>query len=340
MKPTDFSKYLSDFLGAYLPCSRNFSRNTISSYCDAFTLFLQFCRDYKSLPANKLTINDLTCSLVIEFLDWLESERGSGIATRNQRLAAICSFARYVQVETPSHMHELQKILAIPAKKAVEPVVTYLSAAELNLILQQPKTDSLHGRRDLVMLSVLYDTGARVQELCDLSVRDVRLEKPSYVILTGKGNKMRQVPLMKNTVTLLQQYLEEMRLRTPDKLDYPLFCNNQGKKFTRAGVAYILSKYVSAARTVNPELPQKVTPHVFRHTKAMHLLQADVNIVYIRDILGHVDISTTSAYARADTKMKRAALEKVQNISTPVSIPPWARDQDLLEWLKNYGKDL
>lgn len=190
------------------------------------------------------------------------------------------------------------------------------------------------------MLSVLYDTGARVQELCDLSARDVRFEKPAHITLTGKGNKSRQVPLLQNTVELLRQYIAEVGLGSPDKLDYPLFCNNQKKAFTRAGVAYILNKYTVMARTTNPQIPEKVTPHVLRHTKAMHLLQADVNVIYIRDILGHVDVSTTGVYARADTRMKRAALEKAQDISLPSSIPPWAKDQDLLEWLKNYGKDV
>jgi len=340
MKTTDFSKYLSDFLSVYLPRSRNLSRNTISSYCDAFTLLLQFYRDIKKLRVDRLSINDLNCSLVNDFLDWLETERNSSISTRNQRLAAICSFARYVQIESPANIHELQKILAIPAKKAVEPVVTYLSPDELRSILRQPNTLSVYGRRDLVMLSVLYDTGARVQELCDLSVRSVRFDKPAHITLTGKGGKSRQVPLLQNTVDLLRQYLSETGLDTTDKLDYPLFCNNQRKKFTRAGVAYILKKYAAMARVSNPQIPDKITPHVLRHTKAMHLLQADVNVIYIRDILGHVDIATTGVYARADTRMKRTALEKAHDISLPSSIPPWAKDQDLLEWLKNYGKDV
>jgi site-specific recombinase XerD len=237
-------------------------------------------------------------------------------------------------------MFELQKILAIPFKKAKEPVVSYLSADELKLLLEQPDTSSIYGRRDLVMLSVLYDTGARVQELVDLTVRNIRLENPAHITLTGKGDKSRQVPLLPKTVDLLRQYLAEMNLRTPDKLDYPVFTNNQKKEFTRAGVAYLLDKYAKMARTYNQLIPEKVTPHMLRHTKAMHLLQADVNIIYIRDILGHVDVATTGVYARADTKMKRAALEKADDTKLPSAIPPWAKDQDLLNWLKNLGKDV
>ncbi len=340
MKTTDFSKYLSDFLGVYLPRGRNMSSHTISSYCDTFSLFLRFCRDVKGIRADRLSLADFNSDLVTAYLKWIETDRKCSVSTRNQRLAAICSFVRYVQIESPRHMFELQKILAIPFKKAKEPVVSYLSADELKLLLEQPDTSSIYGRRDLVMLSVLYDTGARVQELVDLTVRNIRLENPAHITLTGKGDKSRQVPLLPKTVDLLRQYLAEMNLRTPDKLDYPVFTNNQKKKFTRAGVAYLLDKYAKMARTYNQLIPEKVTPHMLRHTKAMHLLQADVNIIYIRDILGHVDVATTGVYARADTKMKRAALEKADDTKLPSAIPPWAKDQDLLNWLKNLGKDV
>lgn len=340
MKATDFSKYLSDFLTVYLPKGRNMSPHTISSYCDAFTLFLQFCRDEKGIKADRFSMEDFTCDLVSKYLEWIETARKCGVSTRNQRLAAICSFVRYVQIESPRHMYSLQKILSIPLKKAAEPVVGYLSTDELKLILQQPDTSSVYGRRDLVMLSVLYDTGARVQELVDLKVGNVRIENPAHITLTGKGDKARQVPILPKTVDLLRLYLSEMRLLTPDKLEYPLFANNQKKKFTRAGVAYILKKYANEARMLNSAIPEKVTPHMLRHTKAMHLLQADVNIIYIRDILGHVDVATTNVYARADTKMKRVALEKGAVIDLPDSVPPWAKDQDLLHWLKNFGKDV
>jgi integrase/recombinase XerD len=164
MKTTDFSKYLSDFLGVYLPRGRNMSSHTISSYCDTFSLFLRFCRDVKGIRADRLSLADFNSDLVTAYLKWIETDRKCSVSTRNQRLAAICSFVRYVQIESPRHMFELQKILAIPFKKAKEPVVSYLSADELKLLLEQPDTSSIYGRRDLVMLSVLYDTGARVQE--------------------------------------------------------------------------------------------------------------------------------------------------------------------------------
>lgn len=168
----------------------------------------------------------------------------------------------------------------------------------------------------------------------NLTVRDVRLETPAKIKLFGKGRKYRDVPILPRTVAMLECYLKEHRLITADKLDYPLFFNRKRQKFTRAGVAYILSKNSSQLTTMNNT---HITPHVLRHTKAMHLLQAGVSIIYIKDILGHVDISTTEVYARADLEMKRKALEKLSEIS-PSTPPEWNTNTDLLTWLENFGK--
>lgn len=169
-------------------------------------------------------------------------------------------------------------------------MVEHLSPEAMQLLLAQPDRNSLKGRRDLTLLSVLYDTGARVQELIDLRVCDVFLDTPAVLQLTGKGNKTRRVPLMKNTVILLHRYKLEQKLDSPSKNEYPMFTNNQRNKLTKEGVAHILSKYVAAARKTSTIVPPKVRPHMLRHSKAMHLLQAGVNLIYIRDFLGHVDL--------------------------------------------------
>ena len=191
------------------------------------------------------------------------------------------------------------------------------------------------GRRDLTLLVVLYDTGARVQELVDLRVRDIRLVEPPTATLTGKGRKVRCVPLMSRTVELLRGYLEEKRLTGSEKADHPLFFNSRREPLTRAGVAYVVSKY---AKEVEKEgkvsLPPKVTPHVFRHTKAVHLLQANVNLIYIRDFLGHASVTTSEIYARADNRMKREALERAYAPTLPKDEPHWADDEKLLSWLR------
>jgi site-specific recombinase XerD len=179
----------------------------------------------------------------------------------------------------------------------------------------------------------LYDSGARVQELIDLRVCDVTLQTPAVLTLTGKGNKTRRVPIMKNTASLLQNYLLENKLDKPWKNEYPLFVNNQHHKLTREGIAYIISKYVASARKESTIVPPKVKNHMLRHSKAMHLLQAGINLIYIRDFLGHVDLKTTEIYARADTEMKRKAIENAYPDLIDPNLPDWNKDQTLLSWL-------
>jgi len=200
-------------------------------------------------------------------------------------------------------------------------------------ILEQPDKSSAKGRRDLTLLSVLYDTGARVQELIDIKIGNLTLESPSVVELTGKGNKVRRVPLMKNTVALVQAYLSGNNLDKPWKNQYPLFVNNQHKKLSKEGVAYILRKYVTMARVELSGIPKHVSPHVLRHSKGMHLLQAGVNLIYIRDFLGHVDIRTTEIYAITDTETKRHAIEKAYPDIISSEMPDWGKDKELLSWL-------
>jgi site-specific recombinase XerD len=215
-------------------------------------------------------------------------------------------------------------------------MVGYLTPAAMQLLLEQPDKNTHNGRRDLTLISVLYDSGARVQELIDTTVGDLVLQDPAIIILTGKGNKTRRVPLMKNTVALLKSYLLENKLDQHSKNKNPLFTNHQHQKLTEKGVAYIIAKYVAAARQTSTLVPDKVNPHMLRHSKAMHLLQAGVNLIYIRDFLGHVDIKTTEIYARADTEMKRKAIENIYPDIIDSQLPDWSKDQALLSWLSEF----
>lgn len=339
MKDNDFPKVLGHFLSVYLPSQRNYSKNTISSYCDTFKLLLQYLRSSKGLSPERVTLKHLDRESVLLFLNWLEETRHCSVSTVNQRLACIHSFFRYVQSERLDFLLECQKILSIPFRRKPSPAFAYLNADDLRLILEQPNCATRSGRRDLTLLSLLYDTGGRVQEIADLTVSSLRLEPPAQVTLIGKGNKARSVPLMEPTVCLLDGYLSENRLNSPHALQYPLFSNQRKEPLSRAGICYVLKKHAAMARKVKPFLPENITPHVFRHSKAMHLLEAGVNIIYIRDILGHVDVSTTEVYAKANLEMKRAALEKVSHISAG-NIPSWASDSDLLSWLSEFGKSL
>jgi len=334
MKPTDFAKALSNYLGMYLPGQRNVSSNTIKSYRDTFKLFLTYCCQQPChRSADKLRLKDIDKSLVLGFLDWLEQERHNGISTRNQRIACIHGFYRYMHIEDPAGLLQYQQILSIPSKKAPTATVAHLTPEALTLILAQPDLSTSSGRRDVALLSVLYDTAARVQELVDLKVRDVRFDPPAIITLTGKGRKKRQVPLMTNTESLVKQYIGEAFGDLAGASDKPLFSNRMRTKMTRAGISYIVNKYVKKARSTSLAIPEKVTPHVFRHTRAMLLLQSGVALIYIRDLLGHVDIETTEIYAKADTEMKRKALEGAYPDIVQSSLPHWTKDGDLLSWL-------
>lgn len=339
MKPTDFAYYLTNFLSSYLPGILGLSQNTIMSYRDTFTLFLEFCFKNKKIKPEKVSLEHLNRKLIEEYLEWLEKNRRCIASTRNVRLAAFHSFCRYLQMEFPDFMHPAQQILSIPMKKNKKISVGYITLEAIKYLLEKPDCSTKTGRRDMVLLSLLYDSGARVQELVDIKVRDIRTTYPSTAKLTGKGSKTRIVPLMKPMTNLLKSYLKENRLVEPHTFDYPLFINRSKNKLTRAGVAYIVKKYVTSAIKESPELfPETVSPHCFRHSKAMHLLQSGVNLIYIRDFLGHVDIQTTEVYARVDGEMKRKALEKNSHGIISNKVPAWQNDKKLMNWLKNLGK--
>jgi len=337
-KTNDFAFYLSLFLSKYLPGQRNLSVNTIASYRDTFKLFLIFCDDAKGLKPEKVTLNSVTRETITEFLEWIEKKRKCSVATRNQRLSAIHAFFRYVQKESPDNLFEIHKILQIPLKRKPKPLVSYLAADELKILFSQPDTNSKQGRRDLVLLVLMYDSAARVSELIDLKIRDIRLSSPAVVALHGKGSKTRLVSIIGKTKDHLAAYLEEHKkynwgIATQDA---PVFFNQQHKKLSRWGVSYILNKYVKMAKlNTKFNIDFDVTPHVIRHSKAMGLLQAGINLIYIRDFLGHCNVVTTEIYARADSEMKRKAIESAYMDLSPLDMPKWEENEDLMYWLQN-----
>lgn len=333
MRPTDFAIYLSRYLGDYLPNQRNVSPNTIKSYRDTFSLLIHYCKDVKKIQPERLNFDSIEPITLTDFLLHLEQVRGCKSRTRNQRLAAIHAFFRYLQSELPDRLVWCQRIMSIPFHRCEKRSIPYLTVSEIELLFAQPALSTDSGRRDALMLRVLYDTGSRVQELCDLRLRDVRLDSPPSVQLTGKGRKTRVVPLMKGTLNLLKPYIENARNGINDS--EPLFTNRAGQKFTRSGVTYLMDKYCSMARSANSGFTKDVSPHVFRHSKAMHLLQAGNSLSVIQAILGHVDIKTVGIYASADLEMKRKAMERTEPSAPKSQVPSWQRDQSLMSWLKN-----
>lgn len=339
MKPTDFSKSVADFLSRYLPGERGASKNTIASYKDTFILFLTFLKEIENIPAEKLTLSQITKEAVIKFLDWLEEERHCCTATRNVRLATLHSFFRYLQYQNPQNLMEWQRILSIPVKKTEKSTINYLSVEGIRLILESPNQSTKSGRRDLALLSLIYDSGARVQEIIDLTPSMVRLDPPCTVKLIGKGNKARIVPLLEQQVRFLKIYMTEQKLIQPHANMYPLFSNSRKEKLTRPGVNYILTKHAKQAREKEPSLiPEKLSCHCLRHSLAMHLLQSGVNLIYIRDILGHTSVQVTEIYAKTDSRQKREAIEKAYIDVTPEDTPSWLTNDDLLDWLKSFNR--
>ena len=219
-------------------------------------------------------------------------------------------------------------------------MVSYLTGDEMRILLAQPDIQTAKGRRDLVLLATLYDTAARVQELIDLKEKDIRLTKPLTMTLHGKGNKTRQIPISGKTAALLDGYLRSKRSDTGfSPGDRNIFFNQKNQPLTRWGVSYIINKYVdSAKKDPGFTVPFPITPHVFRHTKSVHLLQSGVNLIYIRDFLGHVDCATTEIYAKVDTEMKRKAIEAAyEDVLPHEELPSWTDDKNLMGFLNSLG---
>lgn len=338
MKSHDFAYHLTNFLTIYLPRNRNASQNTILSYRDTFSKFLRFCQDERKIAPEKLRIDMLNYQLIEDFLFWLNTSFGARISTQNQRLGAIRSFIKYLQIASPEHLLVCQGILALRSKRKSRPLVKYLTHDEIKCLLAQPNAKTWEGRRDLALLSLLYDSAARVQEICDITVGDIRINTPATVILSGKCRKSRIVPISSSVSELLTQYITERDLGLPGKAAQPLFQNRQGTPLTRGGISYILSKYMKRANETDSNLlSSKLTPHSLRHSKAMHLLESGVNLIYIRDFLGHEDINTTQIYARADPEVKRTAIIKAHTNNIAPQLPAWQDNPGLMKFLKSLG---
>lgn len=333
----DFSFLISSFLTNYLTNVRNLSPNTVISYRDSIVFLLSYMNDVCNIKPEKLKISDLSAERTKNFLTWLEEEKCCTIKTRNLRLVAIHSLFRYISLQRPEYMFQAQQILAIPAKKTNQPIVHYLQSAEIEKLLATPDSSSKKGLRDQALLCLMYDSGCRVQELADIKVRDLRLSFPEQVSLTGKGRKTRIVPLLKETSSILKKYIHVYKLDEISRQDTPFFFNVRGEKLTRQGITYILQKYADSANI------ESISPHVIRHSKAMHLTDADINPIYIRDFLGHSDLKTTHIYSKTSVVTKRKALEKLED-SKPLtkdedpSTTDWTSNESLMDWLRSLGK--
>jgi integrase/recombinase XerD len=337
-QPTGLGRCLVRFFQEYLPSLRGMSLHTIHSYRDSLVLFLQFSAKDTGHPVEALAIADFSADRVGQFLKFLEAERRNGIATRNARLAALHTFARFMIAEHPEHMEALQQVLGLPFKRGARMTpIEYLERSEIEVVLASIDRTTSSGRRDYAMFALMFNTGARVQEILDLHVRDLRLEPPCQVRLLGKGNKIRLCPIWPRTAQLLRDMIRNERATVDSLADQPVFLNRRGAAMTRFGVRYLLRKYVAAGAKKAPTLAEKrIHPHSLRHTTAIHLLKAGVDFATISQWLGHASLNTTMRYARADIDLKRQALAQV---FPDVLAPPKGgaflfHGNDLTGWLR------
>jgi site-specific recombinase XerD len=330
MKATPLPQLLHAFFHDWLAQQRNVSHHTVVSYRDSWRLFLRFVAAQKTKPVAKLSLSDLTEVEVLAFLQHLEQARKSSIGTRNCRLSALHSFFSFVADREPLATAQCAAVLRIPTKQAPRPEVHDLDEDEITAILAQPNRSKLEGQRDHVLLALLFNSGARIQEALDLTPQALRLESPFHVRLLGKRRKERICPLWPETVELLKAFLK----RKPRQENERIFVNRYGGPLGASGVRFKLKQYVAAAVEKVPSLAGKrVSPHKFRHATAISLVTAGVDVTVIRDWLGHASLDTTNIYARANLEAKRKALEKVDPSVRPGKPPRWKRETELLEWL-------
>lgn len=340
--PADLAgRWLTKFFTDHLAGERAASPRTVAAYRDAMKLLLIWFRDSERIPPEKLRLADIDRPRVLRFLDWLQEERCCSVATRNQRLAVIKSFSRYTAAEQPERLEQVTQILAIRQKKSPPPDLGHLSGDEIKSLLAEPGAGSPRAIRDTALLALAYDTAARVQELCDLDVADIHRSTPMTVRIRGKGAKIRYVPVMEQTARLITDYLEHRAQHPGVGADAdPLFDGPNHTRLTRSGIAKILTRHVSAVRAHDPDWAPgvPVTPHTLRRSRAMHLINTGVNLIYIRDLLGHADVSTTEIYARADAETKRKVIENAYESLSPDILPDWTLDTSLVNWLESLAR--
>ena len=332
MNKNAFSYHLTKYFAEYLPKQTAAAPNTILSYRDTFVQLMEFYKTEYQLPPEKLEYKEFSAERIESFLAYLEETRNISISTRNQRLAAIHAFFRYLQYRDPAGFEQCAQVLAVPFKKALVKPMNYMSVEEVKFLFSVPNQKESSQLRDLAIMVLLYETGARVQELIDLCPVDIRFSSTAIVELHGKGNKTRLVPVNADAAAIVRNYIRRCnRVNAAD----PLFVNRKGEKLTRAGIQYIIDKYVSTAHTQRLDLfRNRITNHCFRHSKAMHLLEAGVNLIYIRDLLGHTSVVTTEIYAKTNPKIKEEQLKK-HSASVEIS-QKYSKKQkeDLIDWLK------
>jgi site-specific recombinase XerD len=331
---TDLGPILYSFFEDYLKCQKGLRPGSMKSYRDSLKLFLLFLAEKTGRKVSRLTLADLTCAQVLTFLQSLETDRKNHVRTRNQRLATIRGFFDYLARRVPEMLKEAQSVAAIPTKRTAPAETFFLERDEMQSLFASLPSKGSSALRDRVLLLFLYNTGARVQEVADLRYKNLELNGQPRVHLHGKGNKWRVCPLWKETVVLLKQLVSEQNT-DPERA---VFTSLQGQALTRFGIYKIVRRHTRSLLK-STETRRRISPHTFRHTSAVHLLEAGVEVNVIRGWLGHVSLETTNRYAEINLRMKEAALQACQPPTSASSEaclrkPIWREDAELMKWLK------
>ena len=326
---------IRSFFEDYLICQKGLSAATIKSYRDGLRLFLGYLAEDRGCRITRLTITDLTAKQVTAFLNEIELKRNNHIRTRNQRLAGLRCFFSYLASRVPEALHEAERVDAIPRKRVAPAVMGFLERDEIQTLFSLLPRQGRFAFRDRVLILFLYNTGARVQETADLRTANLELSAAPRVHLHGKGDKWRVCPLWKETSQLLRQLLEQTgAIMCPEQA---VFASAQGQPLTRFGIYKIVRKHTQYLRERQSSTPRRISPHCLRHSTAVHLLEAGVEVNVIRAWLGHVSLETTNRYAELTLRMKTEALAQCEPPTQPsdasLGKPHWRDDADLLKWL-------
>ena len=328
-----FSYLVTTFFTAHLNAELGLSPNTVASYSDCMKLLVNYLCKRLEIESEAIDIQMISPERVLDFLDYIEKERGNSTTTRNQRLGAIKTFFHFLARTVPELMHANERIQAIKLKSMEHHPPPSLTVEEVDAILACPDPDTLLGARDKALLQLMYNSGARVQELADVTIADVRFDAPATVTVTGKGRKTRVIPLWEETVEILTHYLE-FRKQLGIASEH-LFLSSRGGPMTRFGIGRRVALHAQAAVAACPSLQgRKITPHVFRHTTALHLIEAGNDIFVVRDWLGHAHAKTSGQYVEISVERKRKALEKMPppDGGKPPETPQW-KQPALMEFL-------
>lgn len=328
-KPPTFAALVQAFFAEHLQQQRAMSPRTVAAYRDAFVLFLDFAKSRLRKQPTAIRLREITPKLILAFLDHLEHERGNSVRSRNARLAALRAFLKFAGRRDVTALHVVEQALGVPMKRFERPMIGFLSREEMLAIIGEPGS-SWTNQRDHLLLRMLYNTGARVSEIVGIKVADVVLDGAACVHLQGKGRKQRTVPLWRSTVKQIKAWLKLNPRLAPAS---PLLPNRDGKAMTRGNVTQRLDLAVTAAIAVQPQLAERrVSPHIVRHTTAMHLLQSGVDITVIALWLGHESPTTTHHYVEADLAMKERALARLHEPNA--AMRRYRAPDSLVEFLK------